>query len=179
MCIPTSWPFRKSILHEKQHICMAWGPNIIHILVRSYLELFKFVLGYSLKGNPALNNTHHLFRKSYLYYRCSNLLQGLTLCSVILSASCWFMFLVWWFTDTEKIDDAQYLISYILNDYRNLTLSFCQTFLLNEITVHLYFLCLDLNYGSLRRIDIFKQMNELSTSAHSQSRYPSNQNSQK
>ena len=37
----------------------------------------------------------------------------------------------------------------------------------------------NLNYGSLRCIDIFKQIYEHSTCAHNQSRYPSNQNAQK
>ena len=51
--------------------------------------------------------------------------------------------------------------------------------MLNKIIVHLYFPCLNLNYGNLRRIEIFKQINELSTRAHNQSRNPSNQSSPK
>ena len=55
-------------------------------------------------------------------------------------------------------------------------------FVSNEITVHLYILCLNVNYGSLRCIDFFlKQIHELTCSmcAHNQLSYPSNQSSQK
>ena len=51
-------------------------------------------------------------------------------------------------------------------------------FVLNEIMVYLYFLCVELNHGRLRRIEIFFSLrNESDTSAHNQPRYPSNQNS--